>query len=288
LIGRVAIVADVTRAEPQVAIKQDANAWHFMRRPTSISFGDNGTFATCGEARTDNDTDDPFDYAGPVLWSSDPAIFGVKPEPGQNGTHLDMLHESPFCMGIAHERDNVYWVFNGQRGALDRYDFNAPHVIGGEDHADGELYRHLDGSLLRVPEIPSHLAFDKTRNLLYVADTGKARVLQVEASSGTPDGEVPTLDAIATHVRMAGTAYTEFGPARLLSLPSGLALKADRVFVGDNATGSIHVLDPTGSPLERIDTTLPPGALSGIAVGPDDQLYVGDLTATRVYRLDFE
>src|SRR5690606_5406775 len=161
LIGEVALIQDATGDSPEVTMKEDGNAWHFMRRPTSIAFGTNGNLATCGEARTANYEDQPSNYNGPTLWSSDPAIFGVPPKPGQNGTHLDMLHETPFCMGIAHERDNVYWTFNGELGALDRYDFNEPHQIGGEDHADGELFRYVEGAVARTPEIPSHLAYDQ-------------------------------------------------------------------------------------------------------------------------------
>src|SRR3954454_10462048 len=117
-----------------MTIKKDGNAWHFMRRPTSIAFGENGNLSTCGEARTDNYEDEAIDYSGPVLWSSDPAIFGVTPEPDQNGTHIDMLHESPYCMGPTSERDTVCRPFNGGRAGLDRCQCHEPHVIGGEDH----------------------------------------------------------------------------------------------------------------------------------------------------------
>ncbi len=33
------------------------------------------------------------------------------------GSHLDMLHESPLCMGIAWEQRNTYWVFDGCGGS---------------------------------------------------------------------------------------------------------------------------------------------------------------------------
>ena len=48
-------------------------------------------------------------------------------------THYDMLHESPLCMGIAHDPEvatpfgNVYWAFDGLNGTLMRYDFQEPH-----------------------------------------------------------------------------------------------------------------------------------------------------------------
>ena len=286
LEGEVALVQGATSDAPSMTIKKDGNAWHFMRRPTSIAFGDNGNLSTCGEARTDNYDDDDVDYSGPVLWSSDPAIFGVKPQPGQNGTHLDMLHESPFCMGIAHERDNAYWVFNGKLGALDRYDFHAPHVIGGEDHSDGELSRYVEGQLQRVPEVPSHLALDRARGQLYVADTAGGRILRLATASGTPGANVPTLDPIAIHRRMDNVALEEVVAPGSLSAPSGIALASDRVIVTDNATSRIWWFELDGTVVGSIDTGLPAGSLSGIAIGPDGKLYLSDLLTGTAYRVE--
>ena len=288
LEGEVALVQDATGAEPSMKIKKDGNAWHFMRRPTSIAFGDGGTLATCGEARTDNYEDEAIDYSGPVLWSSDPAIFGAVPKADQNGTHIDMLHESPFCMGIAHERDNAYWVFNGKLGALDRYDFHAPHVIGGEDHADGELSRYVEGQLQRVPEVPSHLALDQSQGQLYVADTAGGRILRLAIAGGTPGADVPTLDPIAIHRRMDGVSLVEVVAPGSLSAPSGIALTADRIIVTDNATSRIWWFKLDGKPLGSVDTGLPAGSLSGIAVGPDDKLYLSDLLTGTAYRVELQ
>merc|ERR1711974_36901 len=103
-----------------------------MRRPPALAMGDNGTFATCGEAATGNFEDNPAMFIGPSLWSTDLAVY-AKPS-GGNGSHLDMLHATPWCMGIAHEVDNVYWAFNGHVGSLDRYDFNNDHGPGNDDH----------------------------------------------------------------------------------------------------------------------------------------------------------
>lgn len=286
LEGQVALVQQATSATPSMTIKKDGNAWHFMRRPTAIAFGENGNLSTCGEARTDNFEDDALDYSGPVLWSSDPAIFGVTPEPGQNGTHLDMLHDSPFCMGIAYERDNVYWVFNGKLGALDRYDFHAPHVIGGEDHSDGELARYVEGQLQRVPEIPSHLALDRARGQLYVVDTAGGRVLRLAIASGVPGVNVPTNDPIPVHRRMDDVSLEQVVAPGSLSAPSGIALSSDRVIVTDNATSRIWWFEFDGTPVGSVDTGLPAGSLSGIAIGPDDKLYLSDLRTGTAYRVE--
>lgn len=286
LEGQIAQVLAATSDSPTMTIKKDGNAWHFMRRPTSIAFGENGNLSTCGEARTDNYEDEAIDYSGPVLWSSDPAIFGVEPRPGQNGTHLDMLHESPFCMGVAFERDNVFWVFNGKLGALDRYDFHEPHVIGGEDHSDGELERYVEGQLLRVPEVPSHLALDRARGQLYVADTAGGRILRLAIASGVAGADVPTLDPIAVHRQMDNVALEQVVAPGSLAAPSGIALSADRIVVTDNATSRIWWFELDGTPLGSVDTGLAAGSLSGIAFGPDEKLYLSDLLTGAAYRVE--
>ncbi|HET7542721.1 MAG TPA: hypothetical protein VFK05_22775 [Polyangiaceae bacterium] len=286
LEGEVALVQGATSAEPSMTLKKDGNAWHFMRRPTSIAFGQNGNLATCGEARTDNYEDDAIDYSGPVLWSSDPAIFGALPKDGQNGTHIDMLHESPFCMGIAYERDNAYWVFNGKAGALDRYDFHEPHVVGGEDHSDGELSRYVEGELERVPEVPSHLALDHSQRQLYVADTARGRILRLSIDSGTPGASVPAFETLSANRRMDGASLVEFVAPGSLTAPSGIVFSVDRVIVTDNATSLIWWFKLDGSVLGSVDTGLPAGSLSGITVGPDGKLYLSDLLTGTAYRVE--
>ncbi|HCH65490.1 MAG TPA: hypothetical protein DFR83_21985, partial [Deltaproteobacteria bacterium] len=118
----------------------DPYAVHFMDNVSSIDFGQPGTFGTCQESRnTYNGTAPPNYFMGPSLWPSDLDLFGTSnPEaveylsnlygyPVDLGSHLDMLHESPLCMGIAWEYDNVYWVVDGYHGAVVRYDFVEDH-----------------------------------------------------------------------------------------------------------------------------------------------------------------
>jgi len=291
LPGRVAIVtgaASGPAASLEVQMKEDANAWHFMRRPTSISFGSDGTFATCAEARTSNYEDEEIPFNGPVLWSADPAIFGtVPPKSSPTGsTHIDMLHESPYCMGIAHERDNVYWTFNGDAGSLDRYDFHVPHEPGGDDHSDGELERYATGALARVEDVPSHLAFDAESGLLYAADSGNERIVALDTTSGTPGEEVPTYDPIVTHVAMQGAKLVVVVAPGRVSMPSGLTLFRGVLFVTDVLTSRIVAYDRAGHTLATLDTGLPVGSLAGIAVGPDGHAYFADRSSGRVLRID--
>lgn len=286
LEGSTEIIHSPGAMRPTAEWKQDQNAWHFMRRPTSIAFGAKDTFATCHEARTGNFTDSAIDFIGPTLWSSDPAIYAVAPSPGGNGSHIDMLHSTPFCMGIAHERDNVYWTFNGQIGAIDRYDFHEPHIPGAEDHMDGELSRWVTGAVLRVVDVPSHMAFDRRDGSLYVVDTGNGRIVRLDSKSGSPGAAFPNPDAIAISNYVDGAVLTEVVPPGQLQAPSGLALVGDVLLVTDNATSVIHAFGLDGQHLRELRTELPAGTLAGIAVGRDDRAYFVDFPGGRVVRID--
>jgi len=289
LRGVMAVVTGATGNAPSAVIKEDGNSWHFMRRPTAIAWGEDLIFAACGEALTDNYEDDAIPYAGPALWSSDPAIFGVEPRPDQNGTHLDMLHETPLCMGLAHEAGNAFWAFNGLAGSLDRVDFHAPHQIGGEDHSDGEVHRYVSGQLSRLAEVPGHVAYDAARRLVYVADTGHGRVLSVDPSTAEPGGDITTYEPLHASGVMDGATVRELVPPGLLQQPSGLTLAGDVLYVTDNATSTIHAFDATTGKLSQtFDTALPAGSLAGVTVGPDSKLYVANLLDGSVHRLEIE
>lgn len=287
LEGHVAIVAGAATTSTSVTMKLDANSWHFMRRPTGIAWGAGDRFATCGEARTGNYESDEIPYNGPTLWTADPTIFAEPPPPGANGTHLDMLHNSPYCMGIAHEQGSIYWVFNGDAGALDRYDFHEPHFPGGEDHSDGEVWRFAAGELLRVPEVPSHLAYDAMSRLLYVSDPGHSRVIALDTASGEVTGEITTYDPIRTHALVTGATVTDLVPPGEVTLPSGLALVNGVLFVADRATGVIGAWDvDTKRRLRSLETGLGPGALTALSYGPDGKLYLSEITGGRVLRIE--
>jgi len=286
LQGSVAIVTAPASAAPTSDIEQDPNAWHFMRRPSGIAFGEGDIFATIHEFRTGNFTDDPSDFIGPSLWSSDPSIFANEP-PGKNGSHIDMLHETPWGMGIVHDVGNVYWTFNGNVGAIDRYDFAEPHEVGGDDHTDGTVRRFVEGSLLRAPEIPSHLALDHATGWLYIADTGNGRVVRLNTLSGTVGAEFSPYEPMVESVAMDGAVLEDVVPTGLLAAPSGLAIAGSGdtavLYVGDRATGTILAYTPAGVEIARLATDLP--GLAGLALGPDGSLYATSYDEGRVVRL---
>jgi hypothetical protein len=309
LESKVAVITAADGAAPSTVLKQDGNAWHFMRLATSLAFADDDTFATVGEARTGNFTNEALDYMGPSWWSSDPAIFAM--DFMLNGSHLDMLHATPYGMGIAHDptlvsaggvsaTEPVFWAFNGQSGAIDRYDFNSPHEPGGEDHSDGELARYVTGELKMVPQVPSHLEF-ADRSLanpdgaggspqwwLYIVDSGHQRVVRLDPRSGqaaaaplvNDDGQIldPKL--------IEDAELVEVVPPGLLTLPSGIAVLDDLFLVSDAATSEVFAFDLDGNVLGKLDTGLPEGSLAGITVGPDRRLYFVDWNEAEVVRVE--
>jgi hypothetical protein len=287
LQSMVAIFRDATVAQPEVELQIDGNAWHFMRVATALAFADDDTFATVGEARTGNFLDEDLDYMGPTWWSSDPAIFAQ--DFNRNGSHLDMLHASPFGMGIAHQSAAVFWVFNGQIGSLDRYDFHEPHVPGAEDHSDGEYARYVTGELQRLEGVPSHMAFHSDGTTLYVADSGNQRVVALDTTSGAAPVPIQTQDSqIAAPVEVMGAELSVVVPPGVMVLPSGLTVYDDHLIVTDAQTSRIHLFDASGEELLSLDTGFEEGTLAGITVGPDKKVYLVDWPSARVLRLDAE
>lgn len=274
----------------------DPYAMHFMEEVSSIAFGQPGTFGTCQESRnTYNDQYAPNDFMGPTLWSSDLEVFGSSnPDaveyltdlygfPVDLGSHLDMQHESPLCMGIAWERDNRYWVFDGQEGSIDMVDFHQDHGVGFDDHSDGETATYVSGELARVADVPSHLALDPATGLLYVADTGNGRIAVLDTASGTRGDD--------RRLTEPGTQHYEVDGAELWTLvdgldqPSGLALHDGVLYVTEHGAGMIRAFDLQGAALDALDPGLDEGALMGIAArGPDD-LWLVDAVADQVLRL---
>ncbi len=318
LLGsQVAIITDADTANPSVNVLEDGNSWHFMRVVTALAFADNDTFATVGEARTGNWMDHASDFMGPTWWSSKPSEFAV--DFGLNGSHLDMLHATPFGMGIAHDPTRwqtatgfdtgpVFWTFNGDIGAVDRYDFKEPHEPGGEDHSDGTLHRYVEGKLKMAPGIPSHMDFANLGQVpseeglfgpssseggqmpdwwLYIVDTGNQRVVRLDTKSGTLGNAVVTPDPqLADPRQVDGAVLEEIVPAGMLEAPSGIAVAGDVFFVSDAATSRVVLFDLEGEVLGALDTELPAWSLAGLAIGPDERLYFVDWAEGSVYRVE--
>ncbi len=281
------ILYDPGLATTQSKRLHDPDALHFMHVPTGIAFGTKrygmkGSWGTCGES--DNPAGHHNSFMGPALFSSDLAIF-AKPTASGLGSHLDMLHDSPFCMGIAYEQDNIYWVFDGKHGSLARYDFGEFHPPGGDDHSDGKIGQYVMGELARVPNIPSHLVFNPNDKMLYAADSGHQRIVRLDTTSGTLGPLLPTKEPVVPR-RMDNATLTVLVAPGPLEAPSGIALNDGILYVTDNATSRITAFDLEGNLVRKLDTGLPAGSLAGLTFGADGKIYFVDMLASRVYRID--
>ncbi|MBA2319702.1 MAG: hypothetical protein H0V89_00995, partial [Deltaproteobacteria bacterium] len=201
----------------------DSFAEHFMEEVSSLAFGVTddtvddhpiSTFGTCQESRnTYNDQAPPNDFMGPALWPGDLDLFAEVHQTGL-GSHIDMLHSSPMCVGMAHDARNKYWVFDGQNGVLTWYDFQVPHGYGEDDHSDGMIRRYVDVALNRVPDVPGHIAVDDA-GLLYIANTGEGQLLVVDPRNAVEGDAIPLLFEPLEE-------YTEYVGASVATLGDGL------------------------------------------------------------------
>jgi hypothetical protein len=274
---------DAQRAEEYA----DAFGYHFMEEVAALAFGEetavpdggtNSSFATCQESRnTYNGYSPPNDFMGPALWPGDLDILAqVHQNDGLLGSHLDMLHQTSYCMGIAHDSANGYWVFDGQDGEILFYDFQEPHGHGEDDHSDGRVHHYPEAVVTRVPDVPSHMELDPASGLLYIADTGTGRILVLDTTSGSVGREFPLFsngEPLDEHLEMEGVDVSVL--AEGLGQPSGLALHDGRLFVSDHETGEIIAFDLEGNELGRVAAPDGPGIM-GLAVGPDGTLWYVD------------
>lgn len=266
---------------------------HFMEEIMALAMGDSGTMGTCGDSRnTYGGLQRANNFMGPALWPDDVNKF-VRAGRSIHVTHLDMLHSTPLCMGIAAVTQNQFYVFNGALGTIDWYDFREPHVPGGDDHSDGVKRRFYSAKVTYVKSVPSNLVFDKANKALYIANTGGGEILRMDVSKANQDrqlfgqaeyvfGRDGTLHAMSGDVTEKLVPFP--GPLRA---PSGLALHNDVLYVSDHKTGKLHAFDMDGKELRSLDTGFGTGALAGIAVNPaDNKLYLVDRKQNRILRID--
>lgn len=276
----------------------DPAARHFAHKPPALamgdataSFTDPRTWASCGDndnGQNAQESDGTANlFVGPSLFTADLTVY-AKRTSGGLGSHLDMLHESPFCRGIAHVAGNVYWVFNSYDRALDKYDFGKDHGPGNDDHSDGQVFRYAKGEVKGTDGTPSHLFFDPADKFLYVADTGNQRIARLDTNT-EPAKNGPLariLEPLKAQGMMKAPALEEIVPAGVLEKPSGIELRGDLIYVTDAATSKFHVFDKTGKELRSLTTDLPADSLAGFTFGPDDKVYFVDRVSGRILRID--
>jgi sugar lactone lactonase YvrE len=189
-------------------------------------------------------------------------------------------------MGIAWERANIYWTFDGKTQSITRANFMQDHGIGYDDHSDGRMQRFVEGEVRRVPNVPSHMVYDGQTDLLYVADTGNRRVAVLDTTEARSAGRIETIEPGTVLWRMQDATLTALADASTAGLerPSGLALHDDLLYVTDNATARITALTLDGAVVDWLDTGLEPGALMGIELDAAGRVYIVDSIGDRVLR----
>lgn len=290
--GNTVTFQNVGTASQRAYLKKDGNSWHFMSLPTALAFGENGAWANSPgvwDANHRAGTTSPF--TGPSLWSSDFSIY-AQPS-GGNGSHIDMLHGSPYSVGIAWERGNQYWLFDGHNGHVAMYDFAIDHGPGNADHDDGRIRRYPEISLKRLGLVPGHMEIDKVKKWLYVNDIGNKRIVRIDITSGNVKGtsSTPASERLAENLDMENVVW-EVVASTGLDRPCGLDITKDRLIITDNGTSELIVYD-----ISRSDGTFPelgrikiPGFSDIMGVKLDDQgkIWFVDKTAKKVVRIDNE
>lgn len=272
--------------------RKDGYAYHFMEEVSAIAFGNvSGThgvaFGTAQESRNTYDGQaQPNDFMGPALWPSNLSEFARVHQNGPLlGSHIDMLHESPLGMGMAHDEANAYWYFDGFYNTLVYYDFAMDHDVGMDDHSDGVVRRYTEVVLTRVANVPGHMELDHRDGMLYIADTGTGRVLWVDTDD--PVTLTPTtygqLEPLDEYSNVTGASFGTFATG--LNQPSGIALEGDVLYVSTHGDGVIRAYDVTnGSLLGSLSTGA--SAIMGLEVGPQGHLWYVDAVQNRVVRID--
>ncbi len=268
--GSTMTMSGSTSENPTFEEKIDGNSWHFMSLPTGIAFSDdNFNFANSAGVQDANHNGGTF--TGPALWSSDPEIY-AQPS-GGNGSHLDMLHGSPYTMGIAHEVDNVFWVYDNWNKHIVRYDFAADHGPGNDDHADGKVHRYEGIGITADSDIPNHMVLDKDTDWLYFVDNGNDRVMRLDINSGTNSVNLAEInEPLAEHLRITGfTVETIIDSG--LEAPCGIEIYEGVLYVGDYATGDIVAYDMADGFSEITRIVTGELGMTGIKIGPDGNLW---------------
>ena len=289
--------------------RQDSNHNHFLEEVSAIAFGayhpefdwqwgsaqeTQNTY--CGQAVNPNQ------FMGPTLWPSSLDHYAVENQNNGNGllgSHIDMNHESPDGMGIAHDSGNAYWYFDGYYGELVYYDFQMDHDTGQDDHSDAIIHRYSDIQLTRDAGIPGHMILDKDNGILYIADTGSSRILWVNTDDTSTNYQSildpnwrnnPTTtqkEDLAEYARITGVEWGVIDTG--LNRPSGIALEGDTLFVSENGNGQItaYTLSEDGKMGTVIDTVQTSAVfIMGLEIGPDGHLYYVDNGRDQVIRMD--
>ncbi|MBL8003081.1 MAG: T9SS type A sorting domain-containing protein [Flavobacteriales bacterium] len=272
--------------------KKDSHSSHFMIQASAMAFSPNGEWAAVSEVQ--NTASASSTFMGPGLWSADPGIFATV---FQNnwvnglplGSHRDMLHQSPFAMGIAADSAKVYWVMDGHNGNICRYDFVEDHGPGYDNHGAGKIWRYIDVPVSRVANVPSHMVLDRENHWLYFIDGASKQIKRLNTLSGSVTGNltVPSTanEPLAAYKKVEG-ATVEIVDTWATGQPCGIDHVDGRLVVTDNTNGDIHLYDVTAAPTQLGVIPTGQAGIMGVKVGPDGRIWFVNYTGNKVVRID--
>ena len=271
--------------------RKDSYSAHFMHTASAIAFSDNGGFANTLDVQDANGNPNGY-FSGCTLWEADTSIYARVNQNGPElGSHWDMLHQSPFSIGIAAETENIYWLFDGYHSNIAKYNFQEPHPDhehGGEDHSDGLIYRYDEIVVDRVAGLSSHLVLDQENGLLYICDTGNQRILRMNINSGVIDYELtPYGENIEGYYSMTGADFETIIDSGLVS-PTGIDLYENYLLVSDYSNGDIIIYDLTNEngiqEVTRLQTGMAEDVM-GIKAGPDGSIWFVCTNSSKLYQM---
>ena len=297
----ITIVHDTGLDNQTSETRLDVNRNHFLEEVSAISFGSyhpefDWQWGSAQESlNTYNGQGNPNYFMGPALWPSSLDHFAVENqnnEDGLLGSHIDMLHESPYGVGIAHDYDNVYWYNDGYYGELVRYDFMMDHDTGGHNHSDGVVQRYSEIQLNHSYGTPGHMVLDKETDILYISDAGGDRVIWVNTNDTTYQSEnimndSSRLETLSEYSRISGVEWGVLIEG--VNRPSGIALDGDQLFVSlneDNSIVSYNLNSDGKSAVEVAIINTSASSIMGIEIGPKGHLFYVDNARDEVVRVD--
>lgn len=278
--GTTVMLSNAGMANQEFDYRKDANSWHFMALPSALAFSENGNWATVADIVDANRQGGSF--TGPSLWSSDLNVYAMPS--GGNGSHLDMLHGSPYSMGIENDKGNAFWVFDGYHEEIVWYDFVDDHGPGNDDHSDGIVYRYKNVKVKRKEGIPAHMVKDPASDWLYVVDPGNNRIIRVNTANVVEKGNLALINEILAQHKEMEAEYEVFVTGGFVS-PCGIELIGNTLFVSDNANGEIIAYDiETKNEVDRLKTGH--AGIMGITAGPDGKIWFANASTSEIVRID--
>ena len=288
--GNTVIISDADTDTPSHNYVRDGNAWHFMALPSGIAFSDNGNFATSQDILDANRNGGKF--TGPTLWPSDLSIYGVvgnPPTSNYNGSHLDMVHQSPYGKGIAWESDNIFWIMDGYDQTVKRYDFHGDHGPGQDDHSDGVVRVYNDVSFTKDFSAPSHCVIDENKQWLYGCNTGDNKIFRLDITTGLYNKNLTKInnEPLAEYSEYLNATVEEVITSGL-DKPIGIDILGNQLVVTNNGSGEIIIydIDDNFSEIGRITPDYTNPDLMGVKVGLDGQIYFVDYQNKKVVRIE--